>query len=75
MLFAAGRELLASEIRGETYRLIGIGLSDLADVSAAPTDFFSADEQQARETERVIDDLRTRFGKSAIVSGRSLKPH
>jgi len=74
MLFAAGRELLASEVRGETYRLIGIGLSDLVDASNAPTDFFAAEEQQARATEQVIDDLRTRFGKTALVTGRSLKP-
>ena len=74
MLFAAGRELLASEVRGETYRLIGIGLSDLVDASNAPTDFFAAEEQQARATEQVIDDLRTRFGKTAVVTGRSLKP-
>lgn len=74
MLFAAGRELLAAEVRGETYRLIGIGLSDLVDASNAPTDFFAAEEQQARATEQVIDDLRTRFGKTAVVTGRSLKP-
>jgi DNA polymerase-4 len=74
MLFAAGRELLAAEVRGETYRLIGIGLSDLVDASNAPTDFFADEEQQARTTERVIDDLRTRFGKTAVVTGRSLKP-
>ena len=74
MLFAAGRELLAAEVRGETYRLVGIGLSDLVDASNAPTDFFAAEEQQARATEQVIDDLRTRFGKTAVVTGRSLKP-
>ena len=74
MLFAAGRELLAAEVRGETYRLIGIGLSDLVDASNAPTDFFAAEEQQARATEQVIDDLRARFGKTAVVTGRSLKP-
>lgn len=74
MLFVAGRELLAAEVRGETYRLIGIGLSDLVDASNAPTDFFAAEEQQARATEQVIDDLRTRFGKTAVITGRSLKP-
>ena len=74
MLFVAGRELLASEVRGETYRLIGIGLSDLVDASNAPTDLFAGEEQQARATEQVIDDLRTRFGKTAVVTGRSLKP-
>jgi DNA polymerase-4 len=74
MLFVAGRELLAAEVRGETYRLIGIGLSDLVDASNAPTDFFAGEEQQARATEQVIDDLRTRFGKTAVITGRSLKP-
>jgi DNA polymerase-4 len=74
LLFAAGRELLAAEVRGETYRLIGIGLSDLVDLTASPTDLFAAEEHKARATERVMDDLRARFGKSAVVTGRSLKP-
>jgi DNA polymerase-4 len=74
LLFAAGRELLAAEVRGETYRLIGIGLSDLVDLTASPTDLFAAEEHKARATEQVIDDLRTRFGKTAVITGRSLKP-
>jgi DNA polymerase-4 len=72
-LFAASRELLATELRGETYRLIGIGLSDLIDAAEGPSDLFAGEETRARASERVIDGLRAKFGQSAVISGRALK--
>lgn len=72
-LFAAARELLVTEARGEAYRLIGIGLSDLVDAADAPGDLFGAEEAQARTKEKVIDGLRAKFGQGAVISGRALK--
>ena len=72
-LFAVGRELLGAEARGEAYRLIGIGISDLAEAADAPEDLFAESETRARKGERAIDALRTRFGKDAVMSGRALK--
>jgi DNA polymerase-4 len=79
-LFAVSRELLAAETGARTFRLIGIGLTDLVDVSpdAAPDDLFGdgagdGGETRARATERTLDALRARFGATAVVSGRNLK--
>jgi len=72
-LFAEGRELLAAEARGERFRLIGIGLSGLADAAEAAEDLFAGDETRARKGERAVDALRARFGKDAVVSARALK--
>ncbi len=73
-LFAAGREMLKEEARGDrAFRLIGIGLSDLSEAGAAESELFSGGEARARTTETAIDALRTRFGDAAVVSGRAFK--
>jgi len=64
--------LLAAEIKGKPYRLIGAGLSDFVD-AADGLDLFAEDERRERKSEAAIDALRERFGKAAVVSGRSLK--
>jgi DNA polymerase-4 len=71
-LFAVTRELLAAEARGTAYRLIGAGLSDFVD-AADGLDLFAEDERRERRGEAAVDALRERFGKTAVVTGRSLK--
>jgi DNA polymerase-4 len=71
-LFTVARELLAAEVRGLSYRLIGAGLSELID-AADGLDLFDEDERRARSSERAVDALRSKFGAQAIVSGRALK--
>jgi len=71
-LFAVARELLAIEARGTAYRLIGAGLSDFVD-AADGLDLFAEEERRERRSETAVDALRQRFGKAAVVSGRSLK--
>ncbi len=73
-LFAEGREMLREEARGDrAFRLIGIGLSDLAKAGAVETELFVGGEARARDTETAIDKLRTRFGDSAVVTGRAFR--
>ena len=71
-LFAVARELLAGEVRGSSYRLIGAGLSDFID-AAEGLDLFADEERRARSSETAIDALKNRFGAGAVVSGRALK--
>jgi DNA polymerase-4 len=71
-LFAVARELLAAEIKGKPYRLIGAGLSDFVD-AADGLDLFAEEERRERKSEAAVDALRERFGKGAVVTGRSLK--
>lgn len=70
-LFAAGRELLTPEL-GIPYRLIGIGMGEVLPASADHALFETA-ETRTLKTETVIDALRAKFGKGAVVAGRALK--
>ena len=73
-LFACAREMLALEARGKAYRLIGVGLADIAEAELAAADLFGGDgEARARTTETAVDALRGRFGADAVVSGRALQ--
>ena len=72
-LFAVGRELLAREADGRSWRLIGIGLADLVDETVAGADFFAEGERRALVEERAVDVIRARFGPDAVTSGRILR--
>src|SRR3954464_1999358 len=69
-IFEAGRDLLAREIDGTLYRLIGIGASNLAE--AAKADAADLIDQRATRTvqaERAVDKVREKFGRAAVVKG------
>jgi DNA polymerase-4 len=72
-LFAVGRELLAREAGARAWRLIGIGLAELAPAEASADDFFAGEERRARASERTLDALRRKFGADAVTSGRNLR--
>lgn len=74
-LFHETRELLAPETqRGLPYRLIGAGLTELVEAAEAERDLFAGEELKARRAEWAMDQLRAKFGRDALMSGRSLKP-
>ncbi len=73
-IFEAGRTLLRAECDGTPFRLIGIGLSDLAEAAAAaPTDLLDTSTERLTRTEAAIDALRERFGAAAVVRGIALR--
>ena len=73
-IFAAGRELLAREINGTRYRLLGVGVSALADADQAdPADLIDRDAERRAAAERAVDRLRGRFGHDAVVKGLALE--
>jgi len=73
-IFAAGRELLAREIDGTRYRLLGIGMSALADSGDAdPADLIDRGAERRAAAERAMDRLRGKFGHEAVVKGLALK--
>ncbi|MBI1406973.1 MAG: DNA polymerase IV [Caulobacter sp.] len=72
-LFGVVRELLAAEVNGTAYRLIGAGLSDFEPAGASGEDFFAGDERRALSQETAMDRLEAKFGKGALVTGRALK--
>lgn len=57
------------------FRLIGVGLSDLAPAgdSTDMGDLLDPSAPQRQKAERATDAIRERFGKDAIVKGRALR--
>ncbi len=73
IIFSVGRDLLAPEIDGTPYRLIGIGISGLEDGALAdPPDLIDRDRSRRAAAERAMDDVRGKFGKDKIGKGRGL---
>jgi DNA polymerase IV len=66
-IFAVSREMLAKEIDGTAFRLMGTGVSALKPGSQADdTDML---DRRAAHAERAIDDLRRKFGQAAVIRG------
>jgi DNA polymerase IV len=66
-IFATAREMLAKEIDGTAFRLIGAGVSALKPGSQADdTDMI---DRRSADAERAMDDLRKKFGNAAVIRG------
>lgn len=73
VIWSHAEELLKREATGISFRLIGVGLSDLVDGREAdPPDLANPDGERTRTTEHAMDALREKFGKDAIKRGRGL---
>jgi DNA polymerase-4 len=69
-IFRTGAELLKREIDGTSFRLIGIGVSDLTDESLAdPPDLVDVTSLKWASAEAAIDAVREKFGTSALETG------
>ncbi|MBV8837511.1 MAG: DNA polymerase IV, partial [Alphaproteobacteria bacterium] len=69
-IFAAGKDLLAREIDGTKFRLIGIGVSNIDSAERADSaDFVDLRAKRSKEAEQAIDKVRKKFGKAAVVKG------
>jgi DNA polymerase-4 len=72
-IFAASRELLAREINGTRYRLLGVGVSALTDAEDAdPADLIDMGAERRAKAERAMDRVRGKFGPEAVVKGLAL---
>src|SRR5579863_3652802 len=66
-IFAISREMLAKEIDGTAFRLMGTGVSALrASSQAHDTDML---DRRSADAERAIDGLRKKFGDAAVIRG------
>jgi DNA polymerase-4 len=69
-IFEAGAQLLAKELDGTRYRLLGIGVVDLADGALAdPPDLVDGRLDKRARAEVAVDSLRERFGQRAVETG------
>jgi DNA polymerase-4 len=70
VIFAAGRDMLANETGVTRYRLIGIGVSNLAEMQGEElSDMLN---RRGAQAEHAIDKLRAKFGKDAVVRGLTI---
>jgi DNA polymerase-4 len=66
-IFAVSRELLAKEIDGTAFRLMGTGVSALRpEAQADDSDML---DRRSAHAERAMDDLRKKFGNAAVIRG------
>jgi DNA polymerase-4 len=72
-LFAVSRSLLAGEVQGRSWRLIGVGVAELVDAQAVESDLFAEEERRTLAGERTADAIRARFGPEALKSARALR--
>ena len=71
-IFRAARIALAREADGTSYRLLGVGLSNLRPAAECdPPDLDSPAAKRAA-AERAVDKVRARFGTTALRKGRGL---
>jgi DNA polymerase-4 len=66
-IFAISREMLAREIDGTAFRLMGTGVSALKPGSSA--DDSDMLDRRSVHAERAMDDLRKKFGSAAVIRG------
>lgn len=73
-IYRAARALLDQTANG-SYRLIGVGISDLAPESIADqtADLLDPAAPKRAAAERATDAIRAKFGQSAIIKGRALR--
>jgi DNA polymerase-4 len=71
VLYETGRQLLAREMDGTAFRLIGIGISGLSEAGGEdPVDLIEPSIARKAAAERAMDQVRTRFGRDAVVRGK-----
>ncbi len=71
LLYEAGRGLLAREIDGTSFRLLGLGAQPLRPVQDAdPADLADPDSARRVARQQALNQLRDRFGTSIIGRGR-----
>lgn len=71
VLYETGLQLLAREIDGTAFRLIGIGISGLTGADGQdPVDLIEPGIARLAAAERAMDRVRNRFGRDAVIRGK-----
>ena len=74
VLFRTALPLLQKEVQtGNTYRLIGIGLSNLSPARGDFQDLVDPTIGKRAKAERASDLARNKFGKHAVTTGRAIR--
>ena len=74
-IYGMGVKLLRPELDGTSYRLLGIGVSDLQSAELAdPVDLVEQDDGKAAAAERAMDELKSKFGAKSVALGHVWQP-
>lgn len=73
-IYRVGREMMAKELDGTKFRLLGIGVSSLlSDETADPADLVDIDATKRADVERAMDCVRDKFGNKAVELGLTFR--
>jgi DNA polymerase-4 len=73
-IYRQAAEMLAREVNGTAYRLLGVGLSGLVDAAGAdPLSLADPEAERRADAERALDHVRERFGVDVIGKGRGMR--
>ena len=74
-IYRAAKDLYDQVPTKGPFRLIGVGISDLAEEAQCDLthDLLDPDAERRMKAERAADAIRARFGSEAIIKGRSLR--
>ena len=74
-IYRAARDLFDHAGTAGPFRLIGVGISDLApeDQADLSQDLLDPEARRRAAAERATDAIRAKFGKDAIIKGRALR--
>ncbi|MEO1226313.1 MAG: DNA polymerase IV, partial [Pseudomonadota bacterium] len=73
-LYRIALPMLKAETTGPSFRLVGIGVSEITDDEKAdPPDLVDPTITRRRDVERAIDAVRAKLGAQAIAKGRGFK--
>jgi DNA polymerase-4 len=73
-IFRIARDALKREADGTKYRLLGVGISNLAPAHQAdPLDLIDRGADKRAAAERAMDKLRGKFGAETVGKGRGVK--
>jgi DNA polymerase-4 len=73
-IFRVAQAALKREADGKRFRLLGVGLSNLADAAEAdPSSLIDPQSDKRAAAERAMDRIRSKFGGEAVGKGRGLR--
>ncbi|MBI1330974.1 MAG: DNA polymerase IV [Alphaproteobacteria bacterium] len=73
-IFRTARAALQREADGTSYRLLGVGITNLCSADDCdPADLIDAGASKRAAAERAMDRVRSRFGGDAVGKGRGLR--
>jgi DNA polymerase-4 len=72
-IFRVARDALRREADGTKYRLLGVGIANLAPAHQAdPRDLIDRGADKRAAAERAMDTLRGKFGETTVSKGRGI---